>query len=67
MKVSLDLRVFNWLLSVDIKNSRIAEYEKAAYHGIKNRHPQTIMQVSAQKFVLLNRFLAQNEPIIGKL
>jgi hypothetical protein len=33
MKVSLDLRVFNWLLSVDIKKSRIAEYEKAAYHA----------------------------------
>ena len=33
MKVSLDIRVFNWLLSVDIKKSRIAEYEKAAYHA----------------------------------
>ena len=33
MKVTLDLRVFNWLLSVDIKKSRIAEYEKAAYHA----------------------------------
>jgi RNA polymerase sigma-70 factor (ECF subfamily) len=33
MKVSIDLRVFNWLLSVDIKKSRVAEYEKAAYHA----------------------------------
>ena len=33
MKVSIELRVFNWLLSVDIKKSRVAEYEKAAYHA----------------------------------
>ena len=33
MKVSLDLHVFNWLLSVDIKENRAAEYERAAYHA----------------------------------
>lgn len=30
MKLSLDLRVFNWLLGVDIKSDRVQEYERAA-------------------------------------
>ena len=67
MKVSLDLRVFNWLLSVDIKKSRIAEYEKAAYHAwdryrlynqyykdCKTEHQialMTMLDISVQPFI----------------
>ena len=67
MKVSLDIRVFNWLLSVDINNSRIAEYEKAAYHAwdryrlyyqyykdCKTEHQialMTMLDISVQPFI----------------
>ena len=37
MKVSLDIRVFNWLLSVDIKKSRIAVLKKVASLSMKKQ------------------------------